>query len=329
MSNDIYADKIIPVSSNQVSINSSVNVTGNITCVSPETGVSSSVLLSNDFAKYNYGSRSGLLPSNSSGDTDHDITISAGYCVDSTSTYVMKLTSPITKRIDAAWSAGDNGGFLDTGSVAINTQYAVWLIRKDSDGTSDAVASTSFTSPSMPGGYTYKRLLRGFATDGSANIVNNQWLITDVVNDRSAHLTAYDQKAKNTASDAYASGAWRTHVITTIGKNEIPGASLASNQITLPAGTYTCAAALRWKYSTDQFVQIKLYNTTGAADLIMGTSDEQHYNISNINFLDGMFTLAVSSVVEIQLYGTQNVLAVPAANIDVEIYLMSHFQKIG
>ena len=328
MSNDIYADKIIPVSSNQVSINSSVNVTGNITCVSPETGVSSSVLLSNDFAKYNYGSRSGLLPSNSSGDTDHDITISAGYCVDSTSTYVMKLTSPITKRIDAAWSAGDNGGFLDTGSVAINTQYAVWLIRKDSDGTSDAVASTSFTSPSMPGGYTYKRLLRGFRTNASSQIVNNQWLITDVVNDRSASIILYDQKAQNTAGDAYAAGAWRTRVINTININEIPGASLSANQVTLPAGTYTCDAYCCTDVTSGRSNLHRLYNITAGSAIEYGISMNANATGNKVENLLCQFTLAATSALEIQLYTTLCT-GGTATNFGVEKYLQAHFQKIG
>jgi len=171
MSNDIYADKIIPVSSNQVSINSSVNVTGNITCVSPDTGLSSSVLLSNDFAKYIGNTLSGLTISNSSGDLEHDITTAIGYCPDSTGTYILKLTSPLTKRIDAPWSSGNNSGGLFSGSVASTTWYYKFLIRKDSDGTVDSGFDTSITAANKPSGYTYYRRIGAVLTNGSQNIV--------------------------------------------------------------------------------------------------------------------------------------------------------------
>ena len=306
------------------------------TTADPNSAADVNTLMENStFTKSSRNRVDGLLLSNSPGDTPHDITIAAGICKDSTFVYTLELTLALTKRIDAAWSAGDNGGFLDTGSVAINTQYAVWLIRKDSDGTSDAIASTSFTSPSMPGGYTYKRLLRGFATDGSANIVNNQWLITDVVNDRSANLIVYEQQAKNTGGGAYSAGAYRTRVINTVNKNEIPGASLASNQITLPAGTYTLrsevlfgingAAGTYWQ-------TIRLYNTTTAAAIETGLANNLIYPTyapNGTSHLVCEFTLAAQSVLEMQGYPSTNIIGGNASNNDVEKYLEAHFQKIG
>ena len=49
-------------------------------------------------------------------DTDHDIDIATGRCKDSTGAYDLILSSGLTKQIDAAWSAGDDAGGLDTGS---------------------------------------------------------------------------------------------------------------------------------------------------------------------------------------------------------------------
>ncbi len=54
----------------------------------------------------------GLLLSNNSSDASHDIDISAGACLDSTSASFLVLPSGLTKQIDAAWSEGtDAGGF--------------------------------------------------------------------------------------------------------------------------------------------------------------------------------------------------------------------------
>jgi hypothetical protein len=112
----------------------------------------------------------GLICSNDT-DTEHDISIAPGYARDSTNVMPLILASAIVKRIDAAWSAGTGAGGLDTGSVGADTVYYVWLIRKDSDGSIDALFSLSATAPTMPAGYTYKRRIMSVCTDASANII--------------------------------------------------------------------------------------------------------------------------------------------------------------
>jgi hypothetical protein len=112
---------------------------------------------------------SGLQMANAA-DADHDITIATGVAADSAGGGVLTLASAITKQIDAAWAAGTNAGGLDTGTVAGNTWYSMWLIKK-TDGTVDALFSTSATAPAMPSGYTLKRRVGSVKTDGSANIV--------------------------------------------------------------------------------------------------------------------------------------------------------------
>ena len=60
-------------------------------------------------------------------------------------------------------------------------------------------------------------------------------------------LLMTNDQANNTGGGSATSGAWRTLVINTSKKNNITGASLSSNQITLPAGTY-CVRAWQWFY---------------------------------------------------------------------------------
>jgi hypothetical protein len=116
------------------------------------------------------GAISGLVQSNAA-DADHDITLSAGGALDDTHSAWMKLSSTLTKQIDAAWAEGDAAGGLDSGSVANSTWYYIWLIKNPSSGTVDALFSTSSSSPTMPSGYSLKRLVGAVLTDGSANIV--------------------------------------------------------------------------------------------------------------------------------------------------------------
>ncbi|KKL67216.1 hypothetical protein LCGC14_2137230, partial [marine sediment metagenome] len=113
----------------------------------------------------------GLVLSNDA-DTEHDINITAGKATDGADTHLIVLASEITKRIDAAWAAGDDAAGLDTGSVANDTLYAVWLIKRADTGIEDALFSLSFSSPTMPTDYDKKRLVGYVLTDGSANILN-------------------------------------------------------------------------------------------------------------------------------------------------------------
>lgn len=112
----------------------------------------------------------GLVLSNAA-DADHDITIATGAATDSAGARLLKLTSALTKQIDAAWAAGSAAGGLFTGTVANATWYHVFLIRKDSDGTLDAGFDTDVGAANIPTGYTAFRRIGSVLTNGSANII--------------------------------------------------------------------------------------------------------------------------------------------------------------
>jgi hypothetical protein len=113
----------------------------------------------------------GLITSNDGGDTAHDVNITAGECRDPTDVASLRLASEITKQIDAAWAVGDDAGGMDAGAVAADTLYAVWLIKRSDTGVVDALFSTSFTAPTMPANYDYKRLIGAVMTDGASDII--------------------------------------------------------------------------------------------------------------------------------------------------------------
>jgi hypothetical protein len=96
--------------------------------------------------------------------------IAAGSVSDTTGGYTLELSTAWTKTT-AAWAAATGNGSLDTGSVGASKTYHVFLIRKDSDGSTDILISLSATAPTMPAGYTYKRRIGCFRTDGSNNIL--------------------------------------------------------------------------------------------------------------------------------------------------------------
>ena len=103
-------------------------------------------------------------------DADHDITIAAGQTADITNTFLMILASAITKQLDEAWVAGNNQPGLFSGTIAADTTYFYFIIRKDSDGSIDAGYDTDIDASNIPSGYTAYRNIFQLVTDSSANI---------------------------------------------------------------------------------------------------------------------------------------------------------------
>ena len=130
----------------------------------------------------------GLVLSNNSVDASNDIDISSGCCMDSTNSNLMKLTSGITKQIDAAWAVGTNAGGLDgTESVAgtpdADTIYNIYLIKRSDTGVVDACFSENgpSTGPSIDGtpiptAYDYWRWLGWVRTDSTPAIIAANWM---------------------------------------------------------------------------------------------------------------------------------------------------------
>ena len=114
----------------------------------------------------------GLITSNDSGDTEHDIAIAPGVARAGDDSTNMTRAAILTKQIDAAWAVGDDAGGMDTGAVAADTLYAVWLIKRPDTGVVDALFSLDFAAPTMPADYTKKRLIAAIRTEaGAANII--------------------------------------------------------------------------------------------------------------------------------------------------------------
>ena len=102
---------------------------------------------------------------------DEYANVVSGGARDSTDTDNMDLVTGVVKGIDAAWTVGTLVGGLDTGTVAANTLYAIWLIKRSDTGVVDALLSLSFTAPTMPANYDLKRLIGAVRTDATSDLV--------------------------------------------------------------------------------------------------------------------------------------------------------------
>lgn len=128
------------------------------------------------------GGISGLTMSNAA-DTDHDITISAGACLESTGLYRISLAAAITKKIDENWVVGTNSGGLLNGGVSANELYHVYLLLKDSDSSVDMgfLDQDDAIGSYLPAGYSYYRWIGFVITDASSNIRNFTHIKGDVI----------------------------------------------------------------------------------------------------------------------------------------------------
>jgi hypothetical protein len=109
-----------------------------------------------------------------------------------------------------------------------------------------------------------------------------------------------DVKAISTAGGTFTSGAWRTRDLQTTQINNITSASLASNQITLPAGTYfisgNAPAYAVYRHYT------RFQNITDSTTTIVGTIEftSTGNQVVTRSWIIGQFTIASSKVFEFQ-----------------------------
>jgi len=113
-------------------------------------------------------------------------------------------------------------------------------------------------------------------------------------------LHVREEQAANTAAGTFTSGADRTRVLNTVKTNEIAGASLASNQITLPAGTYRADISAP-AYEVDAH-RAFLYNVTDAATTLYGEAGwaGAAVNANTKVSIRGQFTIASAKVFEVR-----------------------------
>lgn len=76
--------------------------------------------------------------------------IAAGMAADSTNVDMMVLASAFTKTT-AAWALGSGNGALDTGTIAANTWYHVYLIKRSDTGVVGVAISLSAVAPTTGG----------------------------------------------------------------------------------------------------------------------------------------------------------------------------------
>ena len=150
----------------------------------------------------------------------------------------------------------------------------------------------------------------------------------------SALLHVRDEKSSGTVGGTFTSGAWQTRTLNTVLTNEISGASLSSNQIILPSGTYYIFA-----YGNATAVgthKTKLRNITDSSDTLIGRSSyaNSNFDAGDTGNLIGRFTIAAQKTFEFQ-HRCENTVATHGfgyINVGftvVEVYADVHIWKVA
>ncbi|MBA7615765.1 hypothetical protein ES703_23051 [subsurface metagenome] len=115
-----------------------------------------------------------------------------------------------------------------------------------------------------------------------------------------AYICVRDLKNAAVHGGTFDGGDWRTRDLNHEQADTKEICALGDNQITLPAGTYRCLITCP-AFDVHNH-QARLYDTTGAATLLLGSScvADQAYSGANPSLIQGRFTLATQSVLEVQ-----------------------------
>lgn len=126
----------------------------------------------------------GLRISNNSSDANNRIDIDIGSAKRGSLSVVNEAV--MTKRLDAAWTAGTGNGGLDAGGKTPGLTYHLHSIVNNTTGVFDGLFSLSVTAPTVPTGWSRVQRLASVLVDGSGNIrpftqVVNRFTLTNPV----------------------------------------------------------------------------------------------------------------------------------------------------
>lgn len=141
------------------------------------------------------------------------------------------------------------------------------------------------------------------------------------------------QEAQGTHGGTHTGSTAVTRQLNTVVQNDITGASLSSNQVTLPAGTYRVVGSTPF-YKTN-YSRCYLYNVTDAANVLLGTSVycSSADATDATSFVRGEFTLAGTKALELRSQSTTSAatygLGLGSNLVGVEIYDELWIEKVA
>lgn len=141
-----------------------------------------------------------------------------------------------------------------------------------------------------------------------------------------------ERQTQNTHGGTFTAGAWRTRALNTEVVDTASIASLSSNQVTIPAGTYRVRAIAKAMRVGGN--QIALYNATDSTFPIIGSTGHSAVSTdgNNESFLEGQITIDASKTFSLLHWCNTTVSSFGfgfAANITTECYARLIFERLS
>lgn len=221
----------------------------------------------------------------------------------------------------------DSGGLVPTAELGTGAASATTFLRGDQ--TYAAASTNALTVREVDGtpsvSATAVEFPNGSLADQGGGVVRYTALSTP------SFALYQEQQTSGTQGGTFTSGAWRTRLINTEVSDADGVGSLASNQVTLTAGTYEVRASAPAVFCAAH--KLRLQNVTDAATLALGSSESNNAsNTATRAVLVDVFTIAASKALELQ-HQCQTTRATDgfgtAASFGTEIYAILEFRKIG
>lgn len=163
------------------------------------------------------------------------------------------LGSNISHTLDIT-TTGANG--RDAGSETSSTHYAIWEIYNPTTATWAGLFSTSYSSPTMPSGYTHKLLIGSVYNDGSSNFVeflqldNQVSIIPQLIFSGIAGVTVWTEQSIAGAVPPIAIKAWGIGGLAGANAQSMAVASNANGLGKCPiAGNYASTGIDSWRFT--------------------------------------------------------------------------------
>jgi len=139
-------------------------------------------------------------------------------------------------------------------------------------------------------------------------------------------IYAREEQPSGTNGGASTASTWLARTLNIIKNDDTGGASLASNQITVPSGTYRVTARSPFYQAGPTFFKTRLYDVTNSAVLLVSGQQYGDSGAASVDVvLEGVITLSTATTLELQYFATAakttNGLGVStSADGEIEIY---------
>jgi len=215
--------------------------------------------------------------------------------------------------------------FISTANVMAHAVGTTYVFADKNQLPDDFIEAVTVTAGTIPvGAFTLSESQTEITLANTRFVDVREWLAPRAA--APGYILIRDEKASGTGGGTFTSGAWRTRDLNTESSDTGNHASIASNQITLAAGTYEFSA--KALSSSSDRVQARLQNITDTISIVgLSGNSNSVSGETHVSMVDGKFTIATSKIFELQHRCSTTGNFGLASSFGIEAYASVEFRK--